>query len=451
MKSIGVSPIAIARVVLFVSAVVLGCGSASAGEVVGQLTDPPNWGLVGEMDIISSWVEKDGANLTFVMEMRGQVPTADQLPNDRVHMTFLWLVDTDNNPDTGQSPGLTGSEFNVRVVVSKTPVAGGFVDVVGAMSGGGNGAVEIAGNLIRITIAADQIASPWLFHWRSDSFMVVDDQYVPGNGLTESAQSQTCEYAVLFEPGSDNHVADVFYEAFKPGDPDPNQILGRTNNNGGQYPVFLSIEGKYPTWQAEPVEVMAQASAHSTARHLRTSARLDIEWPAVPVWGKSSTWTIYDARFLLIGPTGATGPIPAGTFVMEFGHDYRLFAADMSGQSTAGSFAQIVITQADPILQMGVWVHADQAMNNDITRRHDEIIDLADYGLEYGVVYGLSILLVDEAITPVHAPSVYAEAVTDSDMFVDLQLAPLNGDVNGDRVVNLLDLAAMAANWLATR
>jgi len=90
-------------------------------------------------------------------------------------------------------------------------------------------------------------------------------------------------------------------------------------------------------------------------------------------------------------------------------------------------------------------------MNNDITRRHDEIIDLADYGLEYGVVYGLSILLVDEAITPVHAPSVYAEAVTDSDMFVDLQLAPLNGDVNGDRVVNLLDLAAMAANWLATR
>jgi hypothetical protein len=81
------------------------------------LTDPENHEIYGFVDILSARVEQDGGLLTFVIETRGDIPTTLSQPDDSI--IYLWFVDADNNPSTGQPHGDLGSEFNVRTVISE--------------------------------------------------------------------------------------------------------------------------------------------------------------------------------------------------------------------------------------------------------------------------------------------------------------------------------------------
>ena len=176
--------------VVLISALI--CSSPGrAGDVIGQLTDPPQPECEGCVDILSARIEQDGGLLTFFIETREPVPTS--IPSANEHMTFLWLLDADDDPNTGQPHEQIGTEFNVRVCVDDQ-YGGGFVDVTGEFPGGGTGTAQIAGNQVQITIGIGQIASPAQFRWTCDAFHAVDNIAVSANHETDTAVATTLPY-----------------------------------------------------------------------------------------------------------------------------------------------------------------------------------------------------------------------------------------------------------------
>ncbi len=429
--------------------------SAMCSQIIGQVSDPCNLDILDFTDITSAWVEKDGSSLIFVMQLRGSIPAPVDLSEFDANLTYIWLVDADNNPNTGQSPGDSGSEFNIRAVISQNPgLAGGFVDVVGDLPGGGSGAVVINGNQVRITIEQSQVASPAAFHWRSDAWLWVPDTVVSANHVTASGLARVQAYGVFYQAEPRFHNVQLSYTASQcaPGSEDPNLatvVMENSNyNNSGTDPVFISIDGKFPPETPDNYQILAQALGNAGFMHVRNHARMDVENADPSVFGQSVAQSNFDVEFILYGPN-ETGDIPPDTFILKYTHDYHLFGIDVRGMSSGRSFAQIVIVQIDPTVQKGVWVHQQEGLNNDLFEKVEETIDLAAYGFEYGVRYGLDLLLIDEATVP--APSPYAEAVTDSTFIGSIEVKPLAGDLNGDGTVDLTDFTLLAGNWLVSR
>ena len=430
-------------VVLFVGLT----NQTQAGQIIGQLTDPVDMNIDAYTDIVSAWVEKDGVQLTFILEMRGDIPEASTLPEFDDTITYLWLVNADMNPKTGQSTwNDVGSEFNVRAVISQDPNrAGGFVDVTGSMEGGGGGgAVVVQGNRIQLTIDRGQIASVKRFLWKSDAFKDFHgygesyNQPTPMTGL-----ARVCRYGVLFDVNDIMQSVEDKLSAFMGDDP-CTAVIDLINQNAGDFPIFLSMERKYP--DQDNYQIFAQAMGHSGINHLRTFSRLDVENADPNAFGESQTSTSCDNNFVLDGDPGQTGVIPQGVFFLKYNHNYHLFALDMQGKASARSFAQIVLNQYEPLEMIDVWVHQKQVWNEDISTSYEQAIDLADYGLEFSVPYRISVLLVDVSEVPME--TTYAEAVTDATLTASIEVIGPAGDIDGDWDVDFADLAVTANNWL---
>ncbi|MBP7936456.1 MAG: hypothetical protein KA354_17595 [Phycisphaerae bacterium] len=178
---------------MWASSIILAFAPAvSGGQVIGQLADPEQPAEVAYVDILSAWVEQDGGLLTFVIETRGEIPPSLAEPED--HLTFIWLVDTDDNPLTGQPHQNLGSEFNVRAVISGM-YGGGFVDVTGTVPGGGLGTLAVLGNRIQITIGLGQIGNPAAFRWSCDACLAIANVCVSANHETDTALASVLPFA----------------------------------------------------------------------------------------------------------------------------------------------------------------------------------------------------------------------------------------------------------------
>ena len=176
---------------MFGSLAVLASGqTASGATVIGQLTDPEQPVVDASVDIVSASIEQDGGLLTFAIETRGDIPTP--LPSNEA-LRYIWFVDADNNPATGQPNDEVGSEFNVRAVISGSSMDG-FVDITGSLPGGGTGTVTVEGNRVEMTISLSQIASPEGFHWLCDAVYLVNDAVVSTNLYTAAAVAYTLPY-----------------------------------------------------------------------------------------------------------------------------------------------------------------------------------------------------------------------------------------------------------------
>jgi hypothetical protein len=421
---------------------------AVAGQTIGQITDPCNPSINGSTDIISAWVERSGTKLTFVMEMRGNIPSAAQLPDYNDTVTYIWLVDADNNPATGQNPGGAGGEFNVRAVISKNPLlAGGYVDIVGALTDpgvGGIGGIATNANRISVTIDRSQIASVRRFHWRSDAWSYIGGQVSNNNGVTESGLARVGRYGVLPLPENNAYwVGENYLRAYLQSDP-CNAVIDLTDQNGGTFFVCLPLEWKWP--DQDNTKINTQATGHAGPNHLRMATRFDVTPGELGLRGYAEGKATFDGDFMLDGNESEMGLIPHGIFVLKFNHDYRLFASDGIGQGYCTTFAQIVINQIDPPEQKGVWVYQDRMQNEDRFAKNAETIDLADYGLELGVPYEISVLLTDRSEMPqwTTAGSIF----TDSTMITLLDVAYIPGDLDSDWDVDFLDFAHFAKNWL---
>ncbi len=164
---------------------------ALAGTVLSELADPADPGVDASLDILAASVAQEGGRLTFTMQLRGPLPATLPEPDDT--QTYLWFVDTDQDPATGQPHGEVGSEFNVRAVIGET-YGGGWVDVTGAEPGGGAGAVSIAGDTVTIAVWMDQLATPASFTWRCATFRIFGSVYANGNLDTAVATATTLPY-----------------------------------------------------------------------------------------------------------------------------------------------------------------------------------------------------------------------------------------------------------------
>ncbi|MBK9303892.1 MAG: hypothetical protein IPM94_08410 [bacterium] len=118
---------------LMAAGLVMWPAAASAWEMLSYQDDPVDMAVDESLDITAASVEQQGGRLLFTIALRGDLPTS--LPGADDSQTYLWYVDADEDPSTGQNHGAVGSEFNVRVVIGET-YGGGWVDITGGMPGG---------------------------------------------------------------------------------------------------------------------------------------------------------------------------------------------------------------------------------------------------------------------------------------------------------------------------
>lgn len=427
------------------------CQSISAGQIVGYITDPCNVSINEYVDIVEAWVEKDGTNLTFVMVMRGTIPSAPGLPGYDDSLTYIWFVDADSDPTTGQNP--VGGEFNIRAVISQNPtLAGGYVDVVGSMAGGGTGTVDVNDNKIQITINRSQIGAVRRLYWQSDAWEDIGGSY-SGNGLTPmSGLARVCRYGILFDPYSRNfQVGENAIEACLETDPE-NPVIDLYDEDTSQENLFFSIERKYPdqdSWQ-----IFGQSVGHSGPNspchkgpfNLRTFCQIYVENSDPNAYGSSYSQSHFSQDFILDGNEGETGIVPSGAFLLNWSHDYHILASDTDEQTFALSNVQIMLYQVDPWQIVTVLENQDFACNSDKFYKHEELIDLADRGLEFGKTYRIQAFLTDTASVP--DPTNNAEAASDATLLLDIAVAGPEGDFDQDWDVDLFDFALFAENWL---
>ncbi len=189
-------------VLLTATTFLLAAAPAAGGTLLAELADDPDASLDPSLDILSASITQDGGRVTFTMQLRGPLPSSLPLPDDT--QTYLWLLDTDGDPATGQSHDGLGSEFNVRAVIGQT-YGGGWADVTGSVPGGGDGVVAVDGNTINITLWLGQVGDPDTFAWRCTSFSDLGGAWGAGNPETAIATAATlpftpCAHATVVTP-----------------------------------------------------------------------------------------------------------------------------------------------------------------------------------------------------------------------------------------------------------
>ncbi len=99
--------------------------------------------------------------LQFWMELAAP-PVMDPDPDHWT--TYIWFVDTDCNPRTGQPHATVGSEYNIRAVIRNHAAhGGGFID--GIDRPGGVAPMLVDGTRVIVRVTLDQIGNPTRFIW----------------------------------------------------------------------------------------------------------------------------------------------------------------------------------------------------------------------------------------------------------------------------------------------
>jgi len=302
--------------------------------------------------------------------------------------------------------------------------------------------VQVNGNRVGITVARSKIGTPNWFQWQADAAKNIGGT-VTSNGLTARALARASKYGILFDEAANRFEVDPNLTAAQDG----GSVLQKTDSRNGVNPVFFSLNGQFPTDSPDEWQVTELAIGHANFLRLRNATHLTIAGAAPEISGQSEVMSVCYGTFTLGGPDGSSGPVPHGVFGLKMRHDYRLLS---TAGTEAWTYSQAVITQIEPeITQKLLWNYQGGTFGDDIAQKTEETKDLADYGLEFGVPYGISMLVVDHSKRS--EPVGDAEAVSDSSFTAELVVTPLAGDVNGDGVVNLADLAKLAENWLASR
>ena len=418
------------------------CPSILAGQVIGHITDPCDYGISGDTDIIEAWVEKDGTNLTFAMMMRDTIRSTSSLPDFNDTLNYIWHVDADNDYKTGQSSA--GSEFDVRAVISQDPnSAGGYVDVVGSMAGGGTGTVDVDDNVISVTIGRSQIGAVRRFHWSADAWEDIGGS-VSGNGITpESGLARVCRYGVLFDPNS--QYSDVGFGIYAFLETDPNNwILYLSDYDSNQHNIFLSDGVKY--CDQNGCMILAQATSNAGPYNIRAFCRLGMNDSDPCVFGSGYSQAIFRRDFVFDGNEGETGAIPPGVFFLAWSHDYQIFAEDVVGQAGIWSYGAVSVIQPDPWERKAYLTHRETVSNKDVSNKYGQVVDLADYGLEFGETYQIEAFLSNNMNVPQFTDN--AETVCDASLLINVDAAVPKGDIDGDWDVDFFDFVLFAGSWL---
>jgi hypothetical protein len=129
---------------------------SSVSDSMGDVPDQ-----YGYIDIVYADIRQINLDtLQFEMKVKSTIPLD---PGNGV-VVYLWMIDTDLNPSTGQKHAFVGSEYNIRVAFYDGHWQG-WVDPIGQRPGGGQCPVFIDNNTIFITVKRSQIGDASRFNW----------------------------------------------------------------------------------------------------------------------------------------------------------------------------------------------------------------------------------------------------------------------------------------------
>ncbi|MGC9086516.1 MAG: Ig-like domain-containing protein, partial [Thermoproteota archaeon] len=133
--------------------------------------------------------------LQFEMKVKSSIP----LNPGKGVVTYLWLIDTDLDPNTGQKHFFVGSEYNIRAAFYDGHWQG-WVDPIGPRPGGGQCPVFVDNDTVSILVKRSQIGDATRFSWEVSAS---DDR----GGYDGADSYNVCQ--VLFEIPSSGVVSEI--------------------------------------------------------------------------------------------------------------------------------------------------------------------------------------------------------------------------------------------------
>lgn len=111
-------------------AALVAAGGMVGAQILPEATDPAGDASPAYLDIVRAWVEATDDAITFHMRLAEAPPVESE-----VYIAYVWLVDGDRNPSTGQNYGAIGSDRNIRVSydpINPPPYYGwnGYIDYI---------------------------------------------------------------------------------------------------------------------------------------------------------------------------------------------------------------------------------------------------------------------------------------------------------------------------------
>jgi hypothetical protein len=293
------------------------------GETLSEVSD--GWDDIdGHVDIQWAWIEKlDNLYVRFCMELRDAVPAEPP-----TYTAYLWLLDTDGNPGTGQVSGDIGPDRNIRVAYDPgSPSEGwhGYVDFISEVAGTWPLPVDVRENKIFLTLPLTQAAylphcidSDGVFDWRCAAFHDVSRTEAVGDDAPDTGHATADIAAVAGRT--------LLYEDFEDGAADELTEVGGTWQvvNGEYVQSMEDPPGPYRCWvhagdfTGYTIEVdCTPLSGYETkviyahadrSEEYRFDLWLDRSRLCVPVWGQM----------------GWTQAVEAGGLSLSYGETYHV-------------------------------------------------------------------------------------------------------------------------------
>lgn len=152
--------------------------------IISQLTDAPDT-QTGSLDVVGAAIAQVGPeSLQLSMRLREPVPLN---PGPGSGVTYIWRLDTDRNPQTGQPGSRVGSEYNVRVAFHQGEWGGHVDNLRPNAPGGGQCAVFVSGASVTLRLSLNQIGGAAAFNWDAASFAESGGRHVPGDSADGAA------------------------------------------------------------------------------------------------------------------------------------------------------------------------------------------------------------------------------------------------------------------------
>ena len=141
-------------------------GSFAANILISEQTDTFGNVWPGFCDIVASRVwQVDSSHYQLEIEVASDIPQATE-PDEWIR--FIWYLDCDLDPRTGQSHGNIGSEFNIRSQQSADPDNSyANIDVTGDINAvGGRITKFISGKTVTVLVPFNKIGNASQFYWK---------------------------------------------------------------------------------------------------------------------------------------------------------------------------------------------------------------------------------------------------------------------------------------------
>ncbi|MEM3449519.1 MAG: hypothetical protein QXP38_11730 [Nitrososphaerota archaeon] len=146
-------------------------------NIISRLSDRDGDVGIKYLDVVEAWILQVNPDLLqFEMRVKSPIPL-----HPESELRYLWFIDADNNPSTGQRQAFVGSEYNIRLIFYDGRWQG-YVDAIVSPHLSSQVSVFVDDTIVSIIIERDLIGNAKYFTWEVSAFGA-------GMGISDSADS----------------------------------------------------------------------------------------------------------------------------------------------------------------------------------------------------------------------------------------------------------------------